>query len=161
MKKLRRKPRKVLALPIVKEKEGAITGLNITFGKKTDDDNSENKECQRTEAQDQTAIHDSKAENETTQKESEDVNDKNSISSHSLWYQDEKHQTDEENSDDRKAQVEFGLNVNNNNGDGGNSKEANDHHGSSDAVENNGNMTGCGSKDRDTYSRTASYPQWC
>ena len=79
----------VLALPIVKEKEGAITGFNITFGKKTDDDNSENKECQRTEAQDQTAIHDSKAENETTQKESEDVNDKNNISSYSLWYQDE------------------------------------------------------------------------
>ena len=82
------------------------------------------------------------------------MDDKNSISSHSLWYQDEQHQTDEENSDDRKAQVEFGLNVNND-GDGRNCKEANDHHGSSDAVENNGNMTGYGSKGRDTYTRTA------
>ena len=55
-----------------------------------------------------------------------------------------------------KPKLKIILNVNNNDGDGRNSKEANDHHGSSDAVENNGNMTGYGSKGRDTYTRTAS-----
>ena len=153
MNKLRRKPRKALTLPTVKEKEGTITGLNIIFGNKTDEDSSENTECQRAEAHDQIIIHDGKVGNETTLKESEDKDDTNSTSTHGLWYQDEKRQTNEVESDDRKTQEEFGLdnvpNVNNNNNGDGNGTEEKDQHGSSDAFENNGNLTGFGSRDHE------------